>query len=422
MSRYLYGIDFGTTNSAISIYDSEQDAIVQTISVPSILYFPSKQEAGKPLISFVGHEAIEQYLADGMSGRFMKSIKRVLPISSFTHTHVLNKKMTAPDLVALILIHLKAKADAFIGQECTKAIIGRPVFFDENNPERDQLAQKRLAQAAELAGITEYKFQYEPIAAAFTYERDILHNERVLVADLGGGTTDFTLMNLSPKAKGILNREQDILKTSGIYIGGDAFDSSFMWERGTPHFGRGLLYQSMPGKHLEVPLPLFHNITTWEKMNFFNSNRIRNEIEGFYFFSNKHPKLKNLLTLIENNLGYQVFRQIEQTKIALSIADEATFQFNRLGIEIDEPSTLPDYETIIARDLKKIADCLDGFVAESGEHLNSLDTIFLTGGTSMVRPVKALFEHKFPSVKLQSGDNFISVAKGLAYSGYLFHG
>lgn len=420
MSRYFYGIDFGTTNSAISIYDSQQDAIVKTISVPSILYFPARQDANKPLVSFVGHQAIEQYIADGMTGRFMKSLKRVLPISSFTHTQVFTKKMTAPELAALILVHLKAEADALIGMDCKKAILGRPVFFDENNPERDQLAQKRLAQAAELAGITEYKFQYEPIAAAFTYERDIRQNERVLVADLGGGTTDFTLMNLSPNSKGILNREKDILKTSGIYIGGDAFDSSFMWERGTPHFGRGVQYQSMPGKFLEVPLPLFTNITTWEKMNFFNSNRIQNEIESYYFFSNKHPKLKNLQTLIAKNLGYQVFRQIEQTKITLSTHNQAVFQFNNCGIEISEPTTIQEYEAIIARDLHKITTCLDAFVAASAEKLAGLDTIFLTGGTSLVRPVKALFQQKFPGVKLQSGDNFISVAKGLAYSGYLF--
>lgn len=420
MSRYLYGIDFGTTNSAISIYDSEQDTILKTISVPSILYFPSKQDSNKPLVSFVGHEAIEQYIADGMSGRFMKSIKRVLPISSFTYTYVFTKKMTAPDLAALILINLKAQADAFIGTDCTKAIIGRPVFFDENNPERDQLAQKRLAQAAELAGITEYKFQYEPIAAAFTYEREILKNERVLVADLGGGTTDFTLMNLSPKAKGILNREKDILKTSGIYIGGDAFDSSFMWARGTPHFGRGVQYQSMPGKFLDVPLSLYTNITTWEKMNFFNSNRIQNEIEGYYFFSDKNAKLKNLQTLIANNLGYEVFRQIEQTKIALSKQNEADFHYHKLGIDINEPTTIKEYETIIANDLKKISVCLDVFVSDTAEDLSGLDTIFLTGGSSLVRPIKALFEQRFPNVKLESGDNFISVAKGLAYSGYLF--
>ncbi len=421
MKNYLYGIDFGTTNSAISIYDEGRKEIVKTITTPSILYFPFEQDADEEIKCFAGKDAINEYLNDGMKGRFMKSIKRILPRSSFTETKIGGDSYDASDLVTFILKDLKAKADEFIGHDCQKAIIGRPVHFDDNNTAKDNLAQQRLKKACENAGINEVAFQFEPIGAAFAYERMISTKQKVLVADLGGGTTDFTFIELDPGKVGSKNRKNDIIATGGIYIGGDSFDSAFMWDKGTPYFGKGLMYESMPGKMLNLPLSFFTNICSWEKMNFYNSRKIKNDLNQYYFLCKGNPKLKNLITLTDHNLGYSIFQAIEKTKIDLSNKNNSTFSYSKMGIDILETITIEDYDEIIQKDLNKISSYLDDFLRSNNIRAEEIDSLFLTGGTSLVQGIQNLFRTRFPHISVNSGDNFISVAKGLAYSGYLFN-
>jgi len=420
MSKFLYGIDFGTTNSALSIYDEQNQEIVETISIPSLIYFTEVKSFIEGESHVVGENAIEAYLNDGMKGRFIKSIKQILSRTTFTETRIHNKRYSASDLVALILKDLKSKADKIIGQECEKAIIGRPVFFDDDSTAKDTLAQTRLKKAAEMAGFTDVRFQFEPIGAAFAYEKTISKKERVLVADLGGGTTDFTFLILDPEKVGSKDRKNDMIASGGIYIGGDSLDSAFMWERGTPYFGKNTLYEATPGKVLNVPKSLFANICTWDKMNFFNGLKIQKEIEDYYYYSKNDPKFKNLITLVDNNLGYSVFRSIEKTKIELSDQAKSNFNYTNMGIEINEDITIAQYNGIIEKDVNKIETYLTLFMESNNIKAEDIDCLFLTGGTSMVSAIQNLFKTKFPHIPLNSGDNFKSVAKGLAYSGYLF--
>ncbi len=419
MSKFLYGIDFGTTNSALSIYDEEKKEILNTIIIPSLIYFPSTTAINEAKY-VIGENAIKSYLSDGMKGRFIKSIKQILSRSSFTETRIQNKRYNASDLVTLILKELKERADKIIGQDCQKAVIGRPVFFDDDNTMKDTLAQNRLSKAAENAGFSEVRFQFEPIGAAFAYEKTITHKEKVLVADLGGGTTDFTYLILDPAKVGSKDRKNDMMATGGIYIGGDSFDSAFMWEKGTPYFGKNTIYEATPGKPLTVPKSLFANICSWDKMNFFNGLRIQKDIEDYYYYSGKDAQFKNLITLIENNLGYSVFQAIEKTKIGLSSETTANFTYRNLGITIDEEISLATYNGIIEKDITRINAYLNEFLTTNNINPLEIDSLFLTGGTSMVSAVQGLFKTKFPHLKINSGDNFKSVAKGLAYSGYLF--
>ncbi|QPH40710.1 Hsp70 family protein [Pedobacter endophyticus] len=420
MSKFLYGIDFGTTNSALSIYDEEKKEIVETISIPSLIYFTEAKTFTAGENHIIGDKAIEAYLHDGMKGRFIKSIKQILSRTTFTETRIHNKRYSAADLVTLILKDLKAKADEIIGEECKKAIIGRPVFFDDDNTQKDTLAQSRLKKAAENAGFSEVRFQFEPIGAAFAYEKTITKKERVLVADLGGGTTDFTYLILDPAKVGSKDRKNDMIASGGIYVGGDSLDSAFMWEKGTPYFGKNTMYEATPGKVLNVPKSLFANICTWDKMNFFNGLKIQKEIETYYFYSGNDPKFKNLITLIENNLGYALFQSIEKTKIELSNEAASNFAYSNMGIEINEDISLSQYDAIIKKDVDKIEAYLDKFLETQQITSDDIDCLFLTGGTSMVSSIQKLFKRKFPHIPLNSGDNFKSVAKGLAYSGYLF--
>ncbi|NHA03297.1 Hsp70 family protein [Mucilaginibacter sp. HC2] len=420
MKKFLYGIDFGTTNSALAIYDEETKEIHSTIIIPSLIYFYDQPGAVNSINYVVGEEAITAYLADNMKGRFIKSIKQILSRSSFSETRIQNKKYNASDLVAIILKELKDRADQLTGQDCRKAVIGRPVFFDDDDVQKDTLAQTRLNKAAEIAGFTDVRFQFEPIGAAFAYEKSLVKKENVLVADLGGGTTDFTYLVLDPEKVGSKDRKNDMMANGGIYVGGDSFDSAFMWEKGTPYFGKNTRYEATPGKVLTVPKSLFANICSWEQMNFFNGLRIKKDIEDYYYFSGNDPLFKNLITLIENNLGYSVFQSIERTKITLTSTESARFSYNNMDIHIDEEIPLSDYQQIIARDVDRIANYLDDFMKQNSIDPENIDSLFLTGGTSMVASIQTFFKNRFPHVNLNSGDNFKSVAKGLAYSGYLF--
>ncbi|WP_443944698.1 Hsp70 family protein [Pedobacter sp. AW1-32] len=420
MKNFLYGIDFGTTNSALAIYNEDTREIEHTIIIPSLIYFFHQLSSPDGQNFVVGEDAIEAYLNDGMKGRFIKSIKQILSRTSFTETRIHNRRYNASDLVAIILKELKTRADILTGVDCQKAIIGRPVFFDDDNVQKDTLAQNRLSKAADLAGFTEVRFQFEPIGAAFAYEKTLQKKENVLVADLGGGTTDFTYLVLDPEKVGSKNRKDDMMATGGIYIGGDSFDSAFMWEKGTPYFGKHTQYEATKGKVLTVPKSLFANICSWEQMNFFNGQRIRKDIEDYYYYSGNDAKFKNLITLIENNLGYSVFQSIEKTKISLSNTNSTSFKYSNMEIHIDEEISLEDYEQILKKDVTRIEEYLEKFMAQHNIAVHDIDSLFLTGGTSMVGSIQKLFKTKFPHLTLNSGDNFKSVAKGLAYSGYLF--
>ena len=295
MQRYIYGIDFGTTNSSLSIMDTEENKIVKTFSDASLLFFPQLKHPRQPLKHFVGRAAIDQYIKSNMNGRFMKSIKRVLPRTAFTSTMVYNRRFKAPDLVALVVQHLKQQADDYLGQSVKNVVWGRPVVFDEN-PEKDALAQKRLLKAAQIVGFEKIYFQPEPIAAAFTYERSIKTKQTILVADLGGGTSDFTLVTLDPEKIKTQNRKLEVALKDGVYVGGDSFDSDLMWEKGTEYFGRGLTYWDYDTK-VAVPNSFFFNICSWEKMNFFNNLKIKNAIDKYHYLTNRSIEFERFKTL-----------------------------------------------------------------------------------------------------------------------------
>jgi len=416
MSKYIYGIDFGTTNSALAILDTETNNLVKLFTIPSLLFFPEPSTPKEIVAPTVGHDAISLYVQNRMRGRFMKSIKKVLPNKSFIDTRIGSKSYRAEDLVALVLVHLKKIADDFLGENITTAVIGRPVVFDEN-PEKDALAQERLSKAAQIAGFEEFYFQMEPIGAAFTYERQIEKQQLVLVADFGGGTSDFSLMKLNPEAINQADRTADMLAQGGIYIGGDNFDSDIMWYKGTPHFGRGVKEEFTPGKPIDLPLSYFYSICSWEKMNFLDSLRMKLSIAKSYQYSGKDYRVKNLQTLIEQNLGYVLFKQIEKVKIDLTKADNAIFEFNESEIAINEPISIQEFsEEIIEKDVEKIEQYLQEFLGKNQIKNEDIDVVFMTGGTSMVRSLKSMFIERFGDEKIKSGDNFHSVAMGLAYS------
>ncbi|MGB0931083.1 MAG: Hsp70 family protein [Chitinophagales bacterium] len=416
MSRYVYGVDFGTSNSALAIYDRQTNRIVHSFIDASILHFPFPQKYDGEYI--VGKEGLHRFLRNSMKGRLMRSIKSALPNSSFTQTTIYQVDYTLEELVALILQSLKQKADDFVGENVTTAIFGRPVVFDEK-PARDNLAQERLLKAAKIAGFQKVHFQYEPIAAAFTYERQLQDSEMVLVADLGGGTSDFTLMQLNPQKINEVDRSSDMIAKGGVHIGGDDLDAEVMWRKLVRYFGYGLQYQSM-NKTLEVPSHYFRRLCAWQDLNYFKSEKVRKELDDFFYATNYSSEFQRLITLVERNLGYPLLQSIENAKIALSSQPETTIDFNQAHIEIHQSINRQEFNQFVDKDIQHIRQYLHTFLEDAFVEAEDVDSVFMTGGSSLVPVVRELFEERFGKDSIRSGDSFNSVAYGLAYSSVLF--
>lgn len=411
MSSHIYGIDFGTSNSVLTALHIESKEIVKIQSEHSVLYFQDDEQF------CFGKEAIGRYVSNNMKGRLLKSVKTLLPQTSFTFTYIFGKKYTAEDLVALMLAHLKSKTDEYLGEEVTEVVLGRPVVFSEDR-EKDKLAEKRLLNAARKAGFEKIWFQYEPIAAGFSYEQSIQKPETVLIGDFGGGTSDFTLMKLGEGTNSLSDRRSDILKTGGLHIGGDDFDSSIMWNKLVPYFGYGLKYDNY-GKLLDLPVHIFRTLCEWDQMAFLKEGNIRRSLEDYYHATRRNDALKRLMALIDENLGFSLFQAIEQSKIGLSANDLSQIDFTRSLIDIHEQIRLEEFNTFIQKDIEKIDHFLTTFLKEAGHEPEQVQTIFLTGGTSSLSAIQDLFKKRFPENVIRSGDNFNSVAQGLAFS-YLY--
>ncbi|MFL5731421.1 MAG: Hsp70 family protein [Cytophagaceae bacterium] len=408
MAKHIYGIDFGTSNSVLAVLDLETREIVRINSQSSLIYF---QDADR---IFIGNQAIGKYIENNMKGRLLKSIKTLLPQSSFTFTYIYGKKYTAEDLVCLILEYLKKEADEELGEDVRELVLGRPVVFSED-PECDRLAEKRLLMAARKAGFEKIWFQYEPIAAGFLYEHGLSEPELVLIGDFGGGTSDFTLMQLDKNKIPLKDRKSDILKTGGVHIGGDDFDAGIMWNKLTPYFGYGLKYDSY-GKMLDLPVHIFRTICEWEQMAFLKEGKIRKQLDNYYQYTNKNPALQRLMSLIDNNLGFSLFRTIEKAKISLSEKESVSLEFDQAGIVINENLQVEDFNAFIEDEIVKIDKFLDRFLEQAQISPKKIDHVFITGGTSSAAAVMEIFRKRFSEDKIHRGDNFNSVARGLAYS------
>lgn len=401
-------MDFGTSNSVLAVLNKDTKQIVKVFGESSLLYFQDEENC------YVGTQAIQRYLDNNMSGRLLKSIKTLLPQSRFTFTYIYGKKYTAEDLVCLILSHLKKQADDFTGEDVTEVVMGRPVVFSED-PAEDKLAEKRLLIAARKAGFDKVLFQYEPIAAGFLYEQSIEKPELVLIGDFGGGTSDFTLMNLDKSRMNSGDRKSDILRTGGLHIGGDDFDAQIMWYKLVPYFGYGLKYDSM-GKMLDLPVHIFRTLCEWEQMAFLKEGNIRRKLDMYHRYTNYNPAIARLITYIDNNLGFSMFQHIEKSKIELSGRDFTEIIFRESSIDIDVLLKVEEFNVLIERELNKINTYISSFLEDAKINPDEINNVFITGGTSSLGAVVEIFENKFSPEKIHTGDNFNSVAQGLALS------
>ncbi|MDX2109425.1 MAG: Hsp70 family protein [Verrucomicrobiota bacterium] len=425
MNDYIYGIDFGTSNSAVTILNQATNQLVSdpriSTVVPSLMYFPQAVDLRKRCV--IGQEAIDGYIREGMAGRLLQAIKTVLSDPSFHGTYINGNLYQIEDLASMIIRFLKGKADTVTGQDVKRAVFGRPVIFN-SDPVRDQLAEDRLMAAARASGFTEIHFQYEPIAAALTYEATLTKPEIVLVGDFGGGTSDFTIMRLSPEASHKLDRDSDILATGGIDIAGNKFDSQIMWDKITPLLGRTATYKDYMSTQVLPAANWAHNdICRWENFPYLAADqRIMAVLEKMVQRSDNPAGFKMMIELINQNLGFALFQEIEHGKIELSTKGGSMIRFQKPRIDLQAGLNRAGFTELASVILGKLSDTISQTIKDAGLTDDQIDAVFLTGGTSQSFAVRRIFTQRFGEERLRSLDNFLSVSRGLALSAPLFFG
>jgi hypothetical chaperone protein len=422
------GMDFGTSNSAVGVVDASGVARIvahdnaglagtaSSDTLRSMVAFDRAHRAadGRPR-PLVGQEGIAAYLNGDGECRLLQSFKSHLTSRLFTSATIFNRAYSLEQLVAIVVERLRLAAEASGGAPAPRVVAGRPVrFVAEDGKDADDYAVSRLTDAFAQAGISEVAFEYEPIAAAYYYERSLDHDETVLVADFGGGTSDFCLVRLGPGRKGMANPRDAIIGTNGVGIAGDTFDRR-MVERGIAEFfGKNTTYYS---NHKDLPVPdwIYGKFSRWHHIGFLGTSSTLRMLRDIQHHASHPERIEDLLTLIEYNLGYHLYRAVEQAKVGLSRAEAVDFVFNHDPIRIERRITRADFEEWISPELTAIEECVDSLLASTGTDATRVDRVFMTGGSSLVPAVRAIFDRRFGADRVSAGGEFVSVASGLAY-------
>jgi len=413
------GVDFGTSNSSVAISKAGVVSLVPVeqnhVTIPSAVFF--QRRVSQPVF---GREAI-QFFFDRKDGRFMRSLKRVLGTSLMDHgTAVNGKVMKFEDIIASFLHHLKSKTDAIGGEELLHVVMGRPVHFIDNDRAGDQRAQLQLQRIAERVGFKHIEFQFEPIAAAFAHEVNVKGEQLAIVADLGGGTSDFTVIRLSNHYINKPDRTSDILANTGVRIGGNDFDKALSLSAIMPEIGYNTTYGE---KNLEVPLKPYHDLADWSKVNSLYNTRLRSQMQQLYYQSQDPVRFGRLLRILEQETGHALLAVTEEAKMALTAATayKASLDFIEEGISIAIQRT--GFENSIEEHVRDIAVCASQCLQQAQVKANDIDLVILTGGSTEVPVIQAAFKNLFPSAAVADQNKLSSVGLGLAYdSQYKFGG
>jgi hypothetical chaperone protein len=415
-------IDFGTSNSAVAVADGAAMRLIELEpgfrTMPTAVFYPGESERGRPApppCEF-GRAAIAAYV-DGIDGRLMRSMKSILGSSLVQQTTDVGGGRGVPfiDIVATYLRHLRKRAEAAAGAPIDRAVLGRPVYFVDDDAERDAQAEAALRSAAASAGFREVVFQYEPIAAAFDHEQAVTGEEKVLVADIGGGTSDFSVVRVGPERKARVDRKGDILANHGVHIAGTDFDRRIELASILPLFGYGAFGPSVDGAPpREVPSAVYFDLATWHLINtVYNPQRVveLRRMRTFYADPVQH---RRLMTIVTEHYGHDLVARAENAKIAVAAGGRSTIDLDhvepQLASEVDEADALRALDA----DLDRIVAAARATVAQAGVAAAAIDTLYLTGGSTGLDMLSERLRRAFPQSRLVRGDRFASVATGLA--------
>ena len=410
----VLGLDFGTSNSAMAFSAgaaSQALALEGTATtLPTAIFFNAEDRS-----THIGRDAIAQYLS-GTEGRLMRSLKSLLGSPLLQEQTLVNgRQLSFQDIITGFLSELRERALQQLPAQSRvdRVVLGRPVHFDDDDPVRDALAQRTLEQCARAAGFENLSFELEPIAAALDYERRLTRETRVLVVDIGGGTSDFSVLRLGPQRAGAASRHDDILATSGIHLGGTDFDQRLNLAQVMPLLG--LRHIGPSGR--EVPSAVFHDLATWHLIQWRYSARALREAQALRSDYSELALHDRLMRVLQQRLGHRIANEIELAKIACSDSGgEAFVQLSDIAAGLAVNLTPQAMEAQLQDALARIVACAQECARRAGVAGQGLDALYLTGGSSALAPFRSALQQAFGPVPLVSGDRFGGVAAGLCYA------
>ena len=331
------------------------------------------------------------------------------------NTNVLGRTRSIEDLIARILADLRTEASRQFGFDIREATVGRPVkFVGSTSDEDDAYAEARLAEAFKAAGFDRVAFELEPVAAAHQYESTLQHDELILIGDFGGGTSDFSLINVGAAVRRRGRQASDLLGTAGLGLAGDAFDAQIVRHLVSPALGAGTDQRSM-GRLLAVPAWPYASLERWHHLSFLKTNEVMSMLDTIKWQAVRPDMIEALIHLIKHDLGYQLHQAVQKVKCDLSAHREAKFVFTDGDLTLDAVVYRADFESWIGPDLTQIETCVDSLLQQTSVARDDVDAVFLTGGSSFVPAVRRLFVSRFGEHKIRAGNEFTSVAMGLAW-------
>ena len=412
-------IDFGTSNSAIAlpIHGAMGEGVRlveleagQRTMPTAVFYSVEALAPHEDAQRHYGRAAVAAYV-EGLEGRLMRSMKSILGSTLADQATEVGagRSVRYIDVVSSYLRRLKTLAEGEAGHLLTRVVLGRPVFFVDDDAECDARAQTLLAQAALDVGFAQVQFQYEPIAAALDYETTVTREQLVLVVDIGGGTSDFSLVRVGPQRRTRLDRKPDILANHGVHIAGTDFDRHLALAHIMPSCGFG--GRGPSGR--EVPSKVYFDLATWHLINtVYAPARVAElrQMKGFYSDLQQH---RRLMTVVNEQLGHDLIGRAEHAKIAVAQGDDGSIDLSQieagLGTRLDEPATIG----ALAADLQRIVNAADHTLAQAGLAHDRVDALYFTGGSTGFTPLAERIAARFPSAVVRRGDRFASVVQGL---------
>ena len=403
------GIDFGTSNSTVGWHRPGVESLIALedgkITLPSVIFFNIEER--RPAY---GRMALHEYL-EGYEGRLMRSLKSLLGSKLIKHdTSVLGTALPFKDLLGMFISELKNRAEANSGRSFDEVVLGRPVFFVDDDPAADQEAENTLADVARKIGFKDVSFQYEPIAAAFDYESGIDREELVLIVDIGGGTSDFSLVRLAPERHLVDDRHGDILATGGVHIGGTDFDKQLSLQGVMPLFGYGSRMKSQA----LMPTSYHLNLATWHTINSVYSQKSQLALGSMRYDIEDTLGIDRLFKLIEQRAGHWLAMEVEASKIELTEADSRQVDLGRIEPALGVDLTRAVFEEAIDSLLERVRGSVTELLAKAGVGVAQVDTVFFTGGSSGIPALRQSVAAMLPNARHVEGNIFGSIGSGLA--------
>ncbi len=411
MAEAFCGVDFGTTNSTVGLCEPGGAPVLvpleeENLTIPSALFY--SLEDGR---TYFGRAAVFEYM-DGAEGRFMRALKSILGTSLMKDTtQVGRERLRFEAIIGRFLRHLRGRLEAERGAAPEKVVLGRPVRFVDEDDEADRQAEAQLEAAARMEGFRHIEFQFEPVAAALSHEHALDAEQLALVVDIGGGTSDFSVLRLSPERAKRADRRDDILSTTGVHIGGTDFDRLLSMSKVMPELGLGT--RTIDGKR-HLPVAPYYDLSTWHRINRLYTPETLRELRSTQREARAADEVGMMIEIVEDRLGHRLVGEVEAAKIVLSDADTTEFAFELRDDTIRTTMTAPDLAAALEGSVERIEATIGEALKRAGVAAEEVDSLILTGGSTQVPVVANRLRALFPAAELVRTDVLGSVGLGLA--------